>query len=64
MNKKLNKKYLIEYENKIASLFNSAKIRAPIHLYNGNEDQILNVFKKIKKMIGSFVHGEVTINAC
>lgn len=49
MNKKLNKKYLIEYEKKIASLFNSAKIRAPIHLYYGNEDQILNVFKKIKK---------------
>jgi len=43
------KKELIEYENKIADLFNSKKIRAPIHLYYGNEDEIINVFKGIKK---------------
>ena len=43
------KKKLIEFENKIASLFNEAKIRAPIHLYSNNEDFIIKVFKKIKK---------------
>jgi len=46
---KYGKKNLIEYEDKIADLFNSKKIRAPIHLYYGNEDEIINVFKIIKK---------------
>ena len=34
----MNKLKLIEFENDIASIFNSGKIRAPIHLYSGNED--------------------------
>ena len=59
---KYGKKNLIEYEDKIADLFNSKKIRAPIHLYYGNEDEIINVFKIIKKMTGYFAHGEVIIN--
>lgn len=63
MIKKIDKKYLIYYESKIAALFiNAAKIRAPIHLYSGNEDEIIKVFKNIKKMIGYFAHGEVIIN--
>ena len=45
----MNKKKLIEFENHIAELFNNKKIRAPIHLYSGNENQIIKVFKKIKK---------------
>ena len=44
------KKYeLIEFENEIAKLFNAGKIRAPIHLYHGNEKQLIKVFKNIKK---------------
>ena len=43
------KKSLIEFEKKIAQLFNEGKIRAPIHLYYGNETNIINVFKKIKQ---------------
>ena len=46
---KLNKKHLIDFENDIASEFNSGKIRSPIHLYNGNEKEIINFFSKIKK---------------
>lgn len=42
-------KSLIEFEQKIAQLFNEGKIRAPIHLYYGNEINIINVFKKIKQ---------------
>ena len=38
-----------EFEEEIANLFNNAKIRAPVHLYYGNEENIINVFKKIKK---------------
>ena len=37
---------LIAFENEIAECFNSAQIKAPVHLYNNNEEQILNVFKK------------------
>ena len=44
----MNKEKLIKFEEEIAELFNSGKIKAPIHLYHGNEDQIINVFKKIK----------------
>jgi len=39
---------LIEFENDIADCFNSAMIKAPVHLYNGNEEQIIDVFKKHK----------------
>jgi len=46
---KLLKKDLILFEEKIVTLFNAGKIRAPVHLYYGNEDQIIKVFKKIKK---------------
>jgi len=45
----MNKKELILFEEDIASLFNQGKIRAPVHLYMGNEDKIIDVFKKIKK---------------
>jgi pyruvate dehydrogenase E1 component alpha subunit len=48
MNKFL-KKDLILFEDKIANLFNTGKIRAPVHLYHGNEEQIIKVFKKVKK---------------
>ena len=37
---------LIEFENEIADCFNNAQIKAPVHLYNGNEGQIIEVFKK------------------
>ena len=45
----MNKKDLILFEEEIATLFNSGKIRAPVHLYKGNEEKIINVFKNIKK---------------
>ena len=37
---------LIEFENDIAAEFNAAKIKAPVHLYNGNEKEIIEIFKK------------------
>ena len=45
----MNKKDLILFEEEIATSFNSGKIRAPVHLYKGNEEKIINVFKNIKK---------------
>jgi len=46
---KMKEKDLIEFENHIANLFNQSKIRAPIHLYSGNEKFLIKFFKKIKK---------------
>lgn len=45
----MNKQELIEFEKEIGDMFNAAKIRAPIHLYADNEDNIMRVFEKIDK---------------
>ena len=45
----MNEKDLINFEDNIAKLFNEAKIKAPIHLYSGNEKFLINFFRKIKK---------------
>ena len=60
----MDKQKLIAFENKIAELFSKAKIRAPIHLYSNNEEQMIKIFKKSKKMIGFFVLGVRIISAC
>lgn len=39
---------LVAFESEIAELFNAAKIRAPVHLYYGNEAQIIEVFREVK----------------
>ena len=41
----LSKEQLIEFETEMAACFDAAMIRAPVHLYNGNEEQIIKVFK-------------------
>ncbi len=48
MKKKISSDFLINFENKIANLFNIKKIKAPIHLYYGNEKEMIKIFKKIK----------------
>ena len=58
----MNKDELIAFEEDIADLFNRGKIRAPVHLYQGNENKIIEFFKRVKKMIGFFVVGDLTIN--
>lgn len=44
----MTKDELIGFEEEIAGLFNAGKIRAPVHLYYGNEEQIIEIFKKIR----------------
>ena len=39
---------LIDFETDIAREFNAGRIRAPVHLYFGNEEAIIAVFRKIK----------------
>jgi pyruvate dehydrogenase E1 component alpha subunit len=40
---------LIEFENSIIKEWEDGKIRGPIHLSNGNEEQLIEVFKRISK---------------
>lgn len=44
----MTKEELIAFEEEIAALFNAGKIRAPVHLYSGNEQQIIDVFRPIR----------------
>ena len=48
METKLTAADLITFEEDIAKTFNEKKIRAPIHLYSGNEEQMLKVFEDIQ----------------
>jgi len=46
--KKFTKQELIDFETEIADVFNSGEIKAPIHLYNGNENDLISIFEMIK----------------
>ncbi len=45
----IDKNFLIKFEEKVAEKFNSGEIKAPVHLYYGNEDNIIKVFQNIHK---------------
>ena len=45
----LTKNDLINFEKRIADTFNKARIKAPVHLYSNNEEQMIEVFKDINK---------------
>lgn len=45
----LTKEDLLAFEEDIAQEFNDAKIKAPVHLYYGNEDSIIKVFESVEK---------------
>ena len=38
---------LIQFEDKVADAFNGGQIRAPVHLYFGNEEAIIRIFEEI-----------------
>lgn len=42
------KQELLDFEEKVANLFNNAKIRSPVHLSGGNEEECIELFKDIK----------------
>ena len=39
---------LTEFEAKVAEKFNLGEIRAPIHLSDGTEDELINIFRDVK----------------
>jgi TPP-dependent pyruvate/acetoin dehydrogenase alpha subunit len=44
----LTKEDLLSFEELIANDFNTGKIKAPVHLYNGNEEAMISIFEDIK----------------
>lgn len=45
----LTKEELLKFEEEIKDLFLDKKILAPVHLTKGNEEQLIEIFKDIKK---------------
>ena len=45
----MNAVELIKFEENVAKIFNQAKIKAPIHLHGGNEDELIKIFQIIKE---------------
>jgi pyruvate dehydrogenase E1 component alpha subunit len=43
----VTKEELIQFETKIGDLFNRGEIKAPIHLYHGNEELMMSLFNYI-----------------
>ena len=44
----LTKEQLVDFETDIANCFNNAMIKAPVHLYDGNEEQMIDIFKCVE----------------
>ena len=48
MNKIWTEEALKNFEGEIAEFFNSGKIKAPVHLSDGNEKELIEIFKEVK----------------
>ena len=59
----MNAEELIAFEDEVAARFNAAQIRAPIHLYSENEDQMIEIFKDIDDNDWVSAPGDHIINA-
>ena len=46
--KKLTKEELIKFEEKVCDSFKNKEILAPVHLYSGNEEKMIEIFNNIK----------------
>lgn len=44
----ISKEELIKFETEIKNIYDNGKIKAPIHLSRGNEDQLIEIFSYIK----------------
>jgi TPP-dependent pyruvate/acetoin dehydrogenase alpha subunit len=40
---------LVEFEEKVAKEFEAGKIKGPIHLSGGNEEQVIEIFKEVSR---------------
>lgn len=44
----MNKEQLIAFEQEVANSFNRGEIKYPVHLDNGNEDELIRIFRKVR----------------
>lgn len=44
----LTRDQLVAFEDEVAARFNRGEIRAPVHLYDGNEDAMIEVFRDVR----------------
>jgi len=47
---------LQEFEKEIAELYESGKIKAPVHLRDGNEEQLVDIFSSLNISHGDYVY--------
>jgi TPP-dependent pyruvate/acetoin dehydrogenase alpha subunit len=45
----MNKQNLIDFEKRVLKVYEAGEIKAPVHLSGNNEDQLIEIFKKIDK---------------
>jgi hypothetical protein len=45
----LTKEDLIDFEEEIREIYEAGKIKAPVHFCRGNEEQLIEIFKNVKK---------------
>ena len=45
----MHKKDLINFEKRVQKVYEAGEIKAPVHLSGNNEDQLIEIFKKIDK---------------
>ena len=45
----MNVENLIAFEDEVARRFNAAEIRAPVHLYSNNEEQLIKIFETVQQ---------------
>lgn len=50
MDTKWTVKALKDFESEIGEVFNSGKIKAPVHLSDGNEEGLINIFKNVSPL--------------
>ncbi|MGA2052324.1 MAG: thiamine pyrophosphate-dependent enzyme [Opitutales bacterium] len=44
----MTKEELIAFEDEIAAAFNTGHVRAPVHLYSGNEEPMIEIFRSVQ----------------
>ncbi len=44
----MTKEELIAFEEEIAAEFNAGRVRAPVHLYSGNEEKMIEIFRSVQ----------------
>ena len=50
MDIKYTKEELIQFEEEVVQMYREGKIKAPLHLSGGNEEELIEIFKEVKEV--------------